>query len=105
MQHPKKKRPSAQKQGYDAEWRRVRAQVLRDNPFCQFCGAPAEQVDHIQRLSERPDLRLDPSNLRALCHSCHSKRTHRDHSPFARDISCDEKGMPLGEDHWWNKKK
>ncbi|WP_238996817.1 HNH endonuclease [Entomobacter blattae] len=48
--------------------------------FCQKEGRikEATEVDHIQTVRNRPDLRLDPRNLRALCKSCHSARTMRD---------------------------
>jgi 5-methylcytosine-specific restriction protein A len=36
---------------------------------------PASDVDHIKPITERPDLRLDPSNFRSLCGPCHGKRT------------------------------
>jgi len=35
----------------------------------------AEEVDHILTIADRPDLRLDPNNLRSLCHQCHAKVT------------------------------
>ena len=33
----------------------------------------AAVVDHIIPRRDRPDLALDPSNLRALCHDCHNR--------------------------------
>jgi hypothetical protein len=48
--------------------------------MCRFCRAegrlvPATDVDHIQTVAARPDLRLFRPNLRPLCHSCHSSHT------------------------------
>lgn len=54
-----------------AGWGALRARVLeRDGGRCVVCGGPANQVDHV-----------DPSgphelwNLRALCRTCHMRRT------------------------------
>ena len=63
---------------YDAAWRKLRLQVLaRDGWRCQLCSADLKNgpkgfahVDHILPVAERPDLRLDPNNLRALCRRC-----------------------------------
>ena len=57
------------------EWKRVRFEVLIQNPRCTLCGASAQDgarlnVDHIQPLSRRWDLRLNLSNLQTLCASC-----------------------------------
>lgn len=35
------------------------------------------EVDHIEELQDRPDLKLDPDNLRTLCKACHNKRHKR----------------------------
>ena len=59
-----------------SRWRtHVRPQVIeRDKGVCQECGATgARQVAHIiDRRAGGPD---DPSNLRLLCDSCHSRET------------------------------
>ena len=58
---------------------------------------PAREVDHIIPIVERPDLRLDPSNLRPLCTSCHSARTATEQG-FAKGgrkrEGCDRHGHP-----------
>lgn len=76
-------RGSAASRGYDRAWRRCRDAFIAANPLCVFCLAKGElvaarEVDHIKTISTRPDLRLDWSNLRPLCKSCHSARTARD---------------------------
>jgi 5-methylcytosine-specific restriction protein A len=78
-------RPSAARRGYDADWRRFRAAFLGSHPQCSHpaCCEPATEVDHIRSVRERPDLRLDPGNVRALCKPHHSARTARDQG-FAR---------------------
>jgi len=77
------RRGSAASRGYGRDWRRLRAQVLAEEPLCRFCQergqlTPAQEVDHIETIADRPDLRLDRSNLRPLCTPCHSRRTRRD---------------------------
>ncbi|MCI2955629.1 HNH endonuclease [Staphylococcus caprae] len=65
-------------------WRELREQVLkRANYECEFCKAEGKvtttnlEIDHIKTVEEFPQLRLDPDNLRVLCHSCHDKRHNR----------------------------
>jgi 5-methylcytosine-specific restriction protein A len=76
------RRGSAASRGYDRDWRKLRAAVLFDEPLCRFCQeqgriTEATEVDHIKSIAERPDLRLERSNLRPLCTPCHSGRTRR----------------------------
>lgn len=75
-------RPSAHRRGYDAVWKRLRLQVLAEEPLCRFCLSegrvtPAAHVDHIETVRARPELRLVRSNLRALCAPCHNARSGR----------------------------
>lgn len=68
--------------GYDAEWRKVRAEVLREHPLCADCLArgivrAATVVHHIRAISECPELRLESRNLLALCRDCHELRHGR----------------------------
>ena len=56
-------------------WDRLRLSVLRRDKFrCQIgssgCSTVATEVDHILRGDNH-----SPSNLRAVCHSCHRKKT------------------------------
>jgi 5-methylcytosine-specific restriction protein A len=70
---------SAAARGYDGDWRRLRAAVLRDEPTCRLCRrAPATEVDHIVSFRGVADpLRLARSNLRPVCKPCHRSRTAR----------------------------
>lgn len=79
-------RPTAAARGYDAAWRRVRKDFLAAHPGCcaAGCSQPATEVDHVQSIAERPDLRLSWSNLRGFCKPHHSQRTGRDQGTFAR---------------------
>ena len=75
-------RGSASARGYDRTWQKLRLVILARDPLCLFCLkqgrlTPSRQVDHIRPIAERPDLRLDPANLRGLCDSCHSAHTAR----------------------------
>ena len=80
-----RQRPSPTERGYDKHWWPLRAAFLQAHPICSVvgCGRLAQEVDHIMSIRERPALRLAWSNLRAMCKSCHSRRTARDQG-FAR---------------------
>lgn len=62
------------------EARRLRAQVLREQPLCQIglpgCRGVADSVDHILPVSLRPELVLEPTNLQAACSYCNRKRSN-----------------------------
>ena len=55
---------------------------LAEHPLCEDCielgwfDRSAVDVHHVLKLSAG-GARLDFANMRALCHSCHSKRTAR----------------------------
>lgn len=65
----------------------MRERVLkRDNNECQWCKAEGKvttaktatlEIDHINELEYHPELALEPSNLRTLCHDCHNIRHNR----------------------------
>lgn len=86
QQQPKQRAPdyreSARKRGYDRDWERCREAFLTSEPLCADClergmVTPANEVHHVAKVKDRPDLRLDRENLRALCKTCHSRRTAR----------------------------
>jgi 5-methylcytosine-specific restriction endonuclease McrA len=62
-------------------------QPIPDAAVFQFLSAAYRagmthlQVDHIEPIEARPDLRLVDSNLRTLCNACHSARTAKDQAP------------------------
>lgn len=70
---------------HSKEWKRVRmVALMRDGGMCQDCmdrmrsgigcrPNRATMVHHVIPRSERPDLELDPDNLRALCFECHER--------------------------------
>ena len=71
------RRPNSRGRGYTREWQRVRAEFLRLHPFCAFCGAEANTVDH--KTAHRGDMALfwRASNLQALCQPCHDSTKQR----------------------------
>jgi 5-methylcytosine-specific restriction protein A len=75
------KRPSASQRGYDAKWRRTRADYLRTHPICEDpegCIAPATDVHHLDGLGPNGPRGHDHQNLESRCHSHHSQETARE---------------------------
>jgi 5-methylcytosine-specific restriction protein A len=75
-------RESTTERGYDADWKRLRATFLVVHPICEHCDrrgvtTPARVVNHRIDIRDRPDLRLNESNLEALCKQCHDRHTAR----------------------------
>jgi 5-methylcytosine-specific restriction endonuclease McrA len=75
-------RAGSYERGYDAAWRRVRADFLAAFPRCVGygprqgkCDGRATEADHVVAVRDAPHLRLHWSNLRPYCKSCHSRRT------------------------------
>lgn len=65
-------RGTAAQRGYNAAWRKVRAQKLRSNPLCERCEKagrvrPATRVHHADRDAHNNA----EGNLEALCKPCH----------------------------------
>lgn len=73
-------RPNFYDRGYDKRWSKARRLHLSSYPVCviEGCGQPATDVDHIESVRDRPDLKYAPHNFRSLCHSHHAQRTARD---------------------------
>lgn len=89
-----------------AAWKKLRAQVLAEEPLCRMCTArglvvAATDVDHIE--DSREDYTDDNrrENLCTLCHECHSLKTA---SSMGKRVSlgCDVRGLPLDPQHHWN---
>ena len=90
---------------YGPEWAKTRRKYLGYHPKCERCGAIATDVDHIKPVAKFPHLILDWSNLRALCHSCHSKRTNNDQVHADKCSPAGLDGYPTDPDHPWNAQK
>lgn len=62
------------------DWRVLSAKRLQDDGYrCCWCKKIATEVDHIVEI-QTPEgwaRRLDYSNTRAMCHTCHDKRHKR----------------------------
>ena len=73
--------------GSTSAWRRLRAQVLAEEPSCWLqlpgCTHIADEVDHVIPYSQAPDLDMVRSNLRGVCRSCNRKRGNAS----ARDVA------------------
>ena len=63
-------------------WLRLRAQVLRAEPFCRHCrqqgvNTVATDIDHIVRHAGDRVRFWDVTNLQPMCKACHSAKTAR----------------------------
>lgn len=56
-------------------WRRLRDWYIGRHPLCESCGrARATEVDHIVEIKDG-GAAMSTSNLQALCHRCHMRKT------------------------------
>ena len=77
----KQERSSASARGYGYQWQKARKRFLFSHTLCEECMkkgryVKATDVDHVIPHRGDPKLFWDQSNWRALCHSCHSKKTN-----------------------------
>lgn len=100
-------RKTSTQRGYDARWRRLRAQKLRANPLCEECDKGgllerATMVHHITPIEDGGEP-LDWDNLESLCLPCHGAK----HNTTGRENvgGCNESGFPIHAGHYWNQKK
>jgi 5-methylcytosine-specific restriction enzyme A len=68
-----------------AHWRKLRAQILREEPLCRECYRRgiitiATEVDHI----DGNRYNLSRENLQPLCKSCHSRKTAKEQGNFVK---------------------
>lgn len=75
-QASKPARPSFRARGYTTAWTKFSAVYRARHPQCELCGAASQLVDHIEPIMgpNDPGL-LDERNVRALCRSCHQRKT------------------------------
>lgn len=80
-------RPTAHQRGYDQAWSRTRARYLATHPTCECDDCLARpvaerlastDVDHRDGLGPLGPRGHNDPNLRAMSHSCHSRRTAQD---------------------------
>lgn len=67
---------------YDHQWRKTSEAYRDEHPLCEDCllagrVEAATSVHHVYDVHERPELRLEWSNLRALCEPCHRRSDAR----------------------------
>ena len=84
-------------------WRKLRKQVLAEEPLCRHCAAqgltvPATEVDHMRGAADN-----SRDALQSLCKPCHSIKTMAELYGRPPRQGCDEQGYPIGSDHPWNK--
>lgn|SRR5512139_368869 len=76
---PRKRRAPGQLTS--GRWRRLRDQVVREEPVCRLrlncCTLKSTTADHIIPVRYRPDLKYVRQNLRGSCQPCNMRRKHR----------------------------
>lgn len=59
-------------------WRILSRRVLAEEPLCRACQVElSSDVDHIEPVEDGGPM-WARSNLQALCHACHSRKTRQD---------------------------
>lgn len=71
-----------------AQWKRIRAQVLADEPLCRECAkagriTAGHHVDHI----DGDTFRNERCNLQPLCAPCHARLTVLHDGGFGREVN------------------
>jgi 5-methylcytosine-specific restriction protein A len=65
------RRISSWKRGYNSEYKKIRAKLLKNQPFCRLCGRKSTVAHHI------PDYVVGTSHKGydywALCECCHNR--------------------------------
>lgn len=87
-------------------WKRqeIRARYLRAHPLCVDCEAAgrvtaAVELDHVIPLAKGGT--WEWSNLAGRCTPCHAAKTRLERNLGVK--GCDEFGIPLDQNHPWNK--
>ncbi|KAB0285456.1 HNH endonuclease [Vibrio fortis] len=62
------------------EWKALRERKIKQEPLCETCKdngfiREGQDVDHVIEIKDDFSLRLDITNLRTLCRSCHVHKT------------------------------
>jgi len=88
-----RKRPNGYQRGWSTKWATFSKKYLRDNPTCTslkctnlpWWNRPAAtDVDHIDGSGRNGPRAYDTTNLKALCHACHSAKTAQHDGGFGR---------------------
>jgi 5-methylcytosine-specific restriction protein A len=76
------RRGTPEERGYDWQWRQFSKRIREERPICEWClergmVRPSEEVHHLKKLRDFPELKYDPENVAAICTECHSAATAR----------------------------
>lgn len=78
---PRKRRRRSGGQLTSAKWRKLRDQVVKEEPLCRLrlgcCTIISTTADHIIPVRDRPDLKYERRNLRGACQPCNMRRGAR----------------------------
>lgn len=62
-------------------WRKLRDQVVREEPICQLqlpgCTTISTTADHIETVKDRPDLAMERANHQGACRPCNQRRNDK----------------------------
>ena len=92
-------------------WVKIRTAYIREYPLCEVCSrkdivTAATEVDHKIPIKIDYELRLEWSNLNALCHRCHSKKTKAVDERLLKGLKpkswmgADADGIPIDSEYW-----
>jgi 5-methylcytosine-specific restriction protein A len=90
-----RRRGSGAARGYTKRWAVFSKRYLRKHPICEcrapwcehapgLCGGKSTDPDHIDGSGRNGPRAFDETNLIALCHPCHSRKTTRQDGGFGR---------------------
>ncbi|EKZ9011104.1 MULTISPECIES: HNH endonuclease signature motif containing protein [Vibrio harveyi group] len=77
------------------KWKELREYKLKKDPLCEECKAngfvrAGHDIDHIVEIKDDFSRRLDITNLRTLCRSCHVTKTIRTRKRRTKNYSSNE---------------
>ena len=67
--------------------------LSRDNFVCFYCGADADQVDHIIPISKAPELVMSFDNAVACCKRCNVQKGNKSQGVFLASKATDRKSV------------
>jgi len=92
-------------------WVKIRTAYILEYPLCEICTkkelvVAATEIDHKIAIKIDYDLRLEWTNLQALCHRCHMKKTKAVDDRLLRGLKpkpwqgADSDGYPIDSEVW-----